>query len=39
MDIGPDPASLFHAAFLLGFCCGVLVAAVVWYQSNMRRDP
>ena len=36
---GPDPSSLFVAAFALGVCCGVLLGVIVWWQAAKRFDP
>ena len=36
MDYAPNAASLFQAAFALGFCVGIVVAAVIWWQVAAR---
>ena len=33
-----DMAGLLPATFAMGFCCGVMLAAVVWWQASKRRD-
>lgn len=38
MDVASNVASIFQAAFSLGFCAGIVVAAVVWWQASKRWD-
>lgn len=33
-----DFAALLPATFAMGLCCGVVLAAVVWWQASKLRD-
>lgn len=33
-----DLAGLLPATFAAGLCCGVMLAAVIWWQAAKRRD-
>lgn len=36
IENAPNAAALFQAAFALGFCVGLVVAAVIWWQIATR---
>lgn len=33
-----DFSGLVQASFVMGLCCGVMLAAVIWWQAAKRFD-
>jgi hypothetical protein len=38
MDYSVNPVALFQAAFCLGICIGVMIAALIWWQFSVRGN-